>query len=227
MLGNEPIEIRDDGDGGEVRPWDRQPGERVKDYKKFLIFRDLEGIRSIQGAYRRYVVSQPDDTKPGATRKKPVTALSYQFEHLCRKYRWRDRADAWDLYVELENRKARLARRLKQAEEFEKFELHLLQQGFKRHADLVPNVDAAGLDKLGGHLQKTVPLWRRNLGLPAVDATVETRDAGEQLPEHLQLAGLVDEICRRAGLPPVEAVEPEPVEDDDDESGNGDGDGEE
>ena len=230
MKGVEPIEIRDDGDGGQIRPWDRQPGERVKDYKLFLIFRDMEPIRSVVGAYRRYVLSAPEDTKSGPEGKltddkgkKKISRLSYEFERISRKYQWAARADEWDLHVELENRKARLSRRLKQSEEFERFELGLLQKGFKRHSDLVELVDATGLDKLGGHLQKTAPLWRRNLGLPAVDATVETRDVTDQDPVHLQLADLVDEICRRTGLPPAAShqVSIEDIDEADDDNGDG------
>lgn len=74
-----------------TRPWDRLPDETDAQYAQFLVFRDLGPSRTLARAYRQYL--KHFDTTPGA-RKGPSGA----FKETAAARRWRERAEAWDVW---------------------------------------------------------------------------------------------------------------------------------
>jgi len=79
--------------------WDRQEGESSRAYRAFCWYRDLGADRSIHKAYQEFI----------RTRKRLKTdqniRVSAKWKEWATKYKWVERAEAYDDYIEREKRK--------------------------------------------------------------------------------------------------------------------------
>lgn len=77
--------------------WERQPGETEAPWAAFVIFRDLTSSRTIQRAAE--ITAE--------TRRGTADSVRTQFTIWAKKYRWRERAEAYDIYLDRRRREAR------------------------------------------------------------------------------------------------------------------------
>lgn len=108
--------LKDDGDGAgggradpwgapappdrSLRPWDQQPGESRGQYAKFCAYRDLGPARNLEDAARAYTPLQ----KPARPRTRPPKGDDWS--KLRTRWRWVERARAYDAHLERERRRA-------------------------------------------------------------------------------------------------------------------------
>jgi len=79
-----------------MNPWDQRPGESSKQYKAFLDYLELGRRRSYDQAYRKTYAKPPHYRAPNFFR-----AWAHRFQ-------WEDRAQAWDIHLEEEQRQAEI-----------------------------------------------------------------------------------------------------------------------
>src|SRR6266702_972252 len=71
-------------------PWDQLPGESKEKFEKFEIFRFLGPFRTVPKAYRKWRAMQNIPS---------TTATSAAWYGNANKWRWQERANAWDDHV--------------------------------------------------------------------------------------------------------------------------------
>jgi hypothetical protein len=83
--------------------WERQPGESLKAYNAFRIYRELKRDRSLAGVTAALARSKHrEDALPGGTdtSQKRKSVKSGQVGLWSRKYNWKQRASEWDIQAE-------------------------------------------------------------------------------------------------------------------------------
>src|SRR3954447_23768641 len=82
--------------------WERQPGESLKAYNAFRIYRELKRDRSLAGVTAALARSKHRDAIPGGTdtSQKRKSVKSGQVGLWSRKYNWKQRASEWDIQAE-------------------------------------------------------------------------------------------------------------------------------
>ncbi len=74
------------------KPWDRLPGEPPRDYRVFLMYRNLGMSRSL-----RYLVMELNNLDPKNKKMtKPAKEVPKTMQRRSTKFRWVDRCAAWD-----------------------------------------------------------------------------------------------------------------------------------
>ena len=68
-----------------TKPWDQQEGESNEAYSRFLVYRNMGALRSVDKAYQNVL--------PNAKR------ANGQWRDDCAKFEWVIRASAWDIYT--------------------------------------------------------------------------------------------------------------------------------
>src|SRR5215469_16904101 len=71
------------------QPWEQRDGESMPAYLAFVVYRDMRGERSIDAAYRA-------SRGPQVGTKR----ASGRFKDWSQKYDWKERAEAYDAYLE-------------------------------------------------------------------------------------------------------------------------------
>ncbi len=155
----------------EARPlWEPLPGERPKAFAAFELYRQLGPGRSVEEAWRRYRVGA---AAPSSRSRTPSRAMPY-FSEWAVKYRWQERARAWDAEQAEIERDQRLDRELQaraQEHEEELRQRQLMREearaarttGRRLLLRLLQGVDAGQLEHLKvvdllPHLQKIASL---------------------------------------------------------------------
>jgi len=72
--------------------WERQPGEKMRWFSRFEMFRLMGPDRSLLGAYREYLARKGD-----IRHEKKTISLPTAWHRNSKKWRWRERAEAWDM----------------------------------------------------------------------------------------------------------------------------------
>jgi len=89
-------------------PWDRMPGETLTEYNYFQAFCDVPRKRTLANAYAFYLRRAYGDDYP-----LPATLTNPMFAGASRKWKWRDRAFAYDRWKR--NEEAKDAREVRRA----------------------------------------------------------------------------------------------------------------
>jgi len=79
--------------------WDRQEGESSRAYRAFCWYRDLGADRSIHKAYQKFIRAR------GRIKEDQNIRVSAKWKEWATKYKWVERAEAYDDYIEREKRK--------------------------------------------------------------------------------------------------------------------------
>ncbi len=91
----------------ERQPWDREPAEPAEAYARFLLYRNLGPMRSIDKAYALVASTDPSRAqrarakggKKRRARATPQKRAPGQWWEDSAKYHWPERAQAWDIAV--------------------------------------------------------------------------------------------------------------------------------
>jgi hypothetical protein len=83
--------------------WDRLPDEPAAAYARFLCYRNLGPMRSIEAAYAAYAAeAEAIPSRMGKAPKGPKKPSPGNWKADARQYRWRERAEAWDVHLFVE-----------------------------------------------------------------------------------------------------------------------------
>lgn len=88
-------------------PWSQQPNETPRNYALFLAYRDMEGRRSVRGACD--VAAERDDAEARTTRDPGPRHPGGYAAGLAKKWRWAQRAMAWDIHMQKARDEAAIA----------------------------------------------------------------------------------------------------------------------
>jgi hypothetical protein len=124
---NEPIQLAEG-----INSWDRQPEETADQFLAFSAYRDsgVGAERSIRRAYK--------DTYPGSTQ------INSTWFNWSKKYRWKERTTAFDLWMHKERREAVMrskdiesARIIENAQVHRDNECYLAEQAFRKAQEIL------------------------------------------------------------------------------------------
>jgi hypothetical protein len=132
-----------------IKPWDRQPGETKKSYECFCIYRDLGEGRSLYDAWLLYRNKNGMKTEHLANTRKP----DRQIELWSSKWKWVERCNEYDEYLE------RIARAEAEKIRLEKIKQHkedlarIAEQGLRNTRALV-SIVGVELKRRADNIQK-------------------------------------------------------------------------
>lgn len=101
-------------DENTAQPWDQLKDEKSAWFKRFEQYRLMGTKRSFLAVYNQ---ERREKARKGATEFKPAKSVPSSWRNAAKKYRWEDRAEAWDAQEAIRIRTERAAeeRRLREA----------------------------------------------------------------------------------------------------------------
>jgi hypothetical protein len=132
-----------------VELWDRQPNEDEAWYKRFLLYLNLEGLRTIRRAYQADVI-----LKKGKYNNKNEPNTYWYIAS--KNYRWSERASAYDKHKFLEAEALKESRRFVVSEH----EWEISQKLLEKAIELLPSVKGARLDAIVQAVNQASTLMR-------------------------------------------------------------------
>ncbi len=156
----------------QIEPWDKQPGEGIKRYTAFCVYRDLNPME--RSAAKVAI-------KLGRTPR--------MIQTWCGEGNWCKRAEAWDVYKERIAREAKLEQTRKEHEA----QVKEIAKMRKRHADLASSMllkAARSLEQIPddeikmGDISRMVDIASKleRISRGDVGEVIEERDGGESIP---------------------------------------------
>jgi hypothetical protein len=115
--------------------WEQQPDESSAAFGAFVIFRDLGSKRSLDEAARRYHARPECDPNPSQITATKHKGASGRIREWAEKYRWRERARAWDEEVDRQAREA---------------QIEAVRAMHRRHAEQAVEFQTKALERLRG-----------------------------------------------------------------------------
>ena len=94
-----PIELNPD-----IPPWERQVGENSRWFGRFQAYRLMGSKRSVLGLYKQESEEKVRKSQKKSEKKQPVSAPGPWYE-VFERFRWKERAEAWDIQRRLEAEK--------------------------------------------------------------------------------------------------------------------------
>lgn len=176
-----------------ANPWERRNGESARAYVAFCAYRDLGPSRSLSAAYGQHKgIEKAAVTVPGAWTRWSV------------KFRWVERAEAWDADVEKKQQAAFDARLKQLAHDQADFAV----EEFRRLVQRVRKADKI-LDKADSHPITDVVQEQDAVGMNGELVKKRTKIRGVNFAGYAALMKEIRESARRAILGPRDDAEEE------------------
>lgn len=186
--------------GADRDPWERQPGESQKQYARFGFYRDLGRLRTLAQVHR-LLVETGDSIKSDTLRQ-----TAYEF-------RWKDRAEAWDIAQDAAAQEKLIKARLEMVDRHQKIAKGLLAKALEA-LRIIPVAEMTSADVVR-YIKLATDIERIAIGEPQRTISVTGPTGGPVQTEDLtnltkeerkrRLADIAAELARRI----------EPVVDDD------------
>lgn len=170
-----------------IQPWEQQPSEPVRLYRLFCLFRDLGPSRSVLAAYLRVRKSprtERTDCVPGAWRRWVV------------QWHWRERADAWDLFIQHQKDEAELR-------SIEELDAELSTWRIERARGLMQRerITRQRIDRLVGGASRA-RIWNGTSEIDQVRDLAILLKTEEQIVKELSVEAIVEEsLQKHSGSP--------------------------
>lgn len=169
---------------GAPQPWEQQPGESDLMYGRFRVFRDTPAeMRQLKSVAQKLIA---DDQRP----RKPTLA---SLMTVASRWRWGERARAWDAVQDAVAQAATLGVRDKIVQEHLQF-ARVIRARVATELECIP-VGKATHTELARWLDIAVKIERQALGMDTPQRVEHTGDGGG--PIHVSLDGLDADTRRR------------------------------
>jgi hypothetical protein len=181
--------------------YERQPGETVKAYAAFCVYRDLGAGRGLRDACRRFYGES--------------VAKRGQIEQWSKQWKWVERAKAWDDELDRVNREAQAKARKEMGERHAKVAVALQEKAIQRLKSMKP--EELSSSDLIRYFVEAAKLERLSRGEP--DSIEEQRHSGtngnpirifleEVIAEEKRLEAERNDPVQRDGSAPVRPGDP-------------------